>query len=190
MSFYDYPELYHRICEDMTNWNKRVVEYCKNSFDFDFMTFGVDLSYNHGPMLSKEMFDEFMAPYYKKLVPLIKDSNCITVVDSDGDITKPVEWFSEVGIEGVLPLERQAGVDVCEYIDKFPEMLYIGHYDKMVMDKGEQAVIDEFERLLPSAKRGRFMISVDHQTPPAVSYSEYQMFLRRFREYAKKAAQK
>lgn len=190
MSFYDYPELYHRICEDMTNWNKRVVEYCKNSFDFDFMTFGEDLSYNHGSMLSKEMFDEFMAPYYKKLVPLIKESDCITVVDSDGDITKPVEWFDEVGVEGVLPLERQAGVDVCEYIDKFPEMLYIGHYDKMVMDKGEQAVINEFERLLPSAKRGRFMISVDHQTPPAVSYSEYQIFLKHFREYAKKAAQK
>jgi hypothetical protein len=42
---------------------------------------------------------------------------------------------------------------------------------------------------LPTAKQGGFLISVDHQTPPGVSYEEYQVYLRLFREYAVKAGQ-
>ena len=33
------------------------------------------------------------------------------IVDTDGDVTRMVPWLQEVGIDGVLPLERQAGVD-------------------------------------------------------------------------------
>ena len=33
----------------------------------DFMTFAEDMSYNNGSMLSKELFDEFMKPYYPEL---------------------------------------------------------------------------------------------------------------------------
>ena len=33
---------------------------------YDFMTFGEDMSYNNGPMLSKECFDTFLLPYYRR----------------------------------------------------------------------------------------------------------------------------
>ena len=45
----------------------------------------------------------------------------------------------------------------------------------------------EFERLLPTAAKGGFLISCDHQTPPGVSYHDYQCYLGLFREYAEKA---
>ena len=38
------------------------------------MTFAEDMSYNHGPMLSKALFDEFLAPYYRRLVPRLARS--------------------------------------------------------------------------------------------------------------------
>ena len=45
----------------------------------------------------------------------------------------------------------------------------------------------EFERLLPTAAGGGFLISCDHQTPPGVSYEDYKVYLELFREYAEKA---
>ena len=187
-SFYDQPELYHRICRDNTEWIKKVIEYASNILDITSMSFAEDMSYNNGPMLSEEMFHEFMAPYYKELMPLIKKSGVIPFVDSDGDITKAVDWYAEVGAEGMFPLERQAGVDVSSYIEKHPQITYLGHFDKMIMHKGEDALRKEFERLIPSAKKGKLIISVDHQTPPNVSLKDYTLFIKLFNEYARQVS--
>ncbi len=187
-SFYDEPELYHRICRDLVQWQKKVIKFCTDNLDFTFMTFAEDMSYNNGPMLSEDMFEEFLAPYYKEVIPEIKKTGVVTFVDSDGDITKAVKWYESVGAEGMLPLERQAGVDVAKYIEMCPEMTFLGHYDKMIMHKGEDALRAEFERLLPSVKKGKVIIGVDHQTPPAVSMEDYKTYIKLFKEYAVKGA--
>jgi hypothetical protein len=41
----------------------------------------------------------------------------------------------------------------------------------------------EFERLTPLMKRGGFIPSVDHQTPPGVSLEQYRLFLKLLVEY-------
>jgi len=150
------------------------------------MSFAEDMSYNNGPMLSKETFDEFLAPYYKEVIPFMKKLDIPVFVDSDGDITKAVDWYAGVGADGMFPLERQAGVDVSLYIKKQPQMTFMGHFDKMCMKFGEKAMRAEFERLLPSAKAGKFIIGVDHQTPPDVSLENYKAYVRLFKEYADK----
>jgi hypothetical protein len=185
-SFYDEPELLKEICHDHTEWMKKVIEYIGNSVRFDFMTFGEDMSYNHGPMLSKELFDEFLYPFYKEIIPVLKKLDIPIFLDSDGDITLAVDWYASVGIEGMLPLERQAGVDVSEYLKKQPNMFFLGHFDKMCMKHGEESMRREFERLLPSMKTGRFIPSVDHQTPPDVSLENYQIYVKLFKEYTSK----
>lgn len=185
-SYYDYPELLKEMCEDYSNWLERVFEYIGNTFKFDFMSFAEDMSYNNGPMISKETFDEFLAPYYKNVIPMIKKLDIPIFIDSDGDITKAVDWYAEVGAEGMFPLERQAGVDVSLYIKKQPQMTFLGHFDKMCMKFGEEAMRKEFERLLPSAQGGKFIPSVDHQTPPDVSYENYKIYVNLLKEYAVK----
>jgi hypothetical protein len=59
----------------------------------------------------------------------------------------------------------------------------VGHYDKMVMPHGEDAMRAEFERLVPLMKSGGFIPSVDHQTPPGVSLEGYRTYLRLLHEY-------
>lgn len=58
------------------------------------------------------------------------------------------------------------------------------------MKFGEEAMRAEFERLLPSARQGKFIFSCDHQTPPDVSIENYRIYVRLLKEYAVKAAQK
>jgi len=188
-AFYDQPELMHEINSDLTEFNIRVIREIGRICQPQFMTFAEDLSYNHGPMLSKQNFDEFLAPYYKRLIPVIKETGIIPIIDSDGDITTCIPWFEEVGIEGILPLERMAGVDVAQIRKNHPRFKMIGAFDKTVMHKGEAAIRREFERLLPVMRSGGFIASVDHQTPPGVSLNQYRGYVSLLNEYAQKAAQ-
>lgn len=187
-AFYDQPEILHRINQIQAESICRYVDHLCQFIQPDFMTFAEDMSYNNGPMLSKELFDEFLRPYYDLVVPHLRSKGILPLIDSDGDVTLAADWFAEAGLEGILPLERQAGVDLATIRRKHPRMKFVGHFDKMAMPKGEEALRAEFERLLPVARQSGFLISCDHQTPPGVSYGEYQTYLRLFREYAHRVA--
>jgi uroporphyrinogen-III decarboxylase len=57
----------------------------------------------------------------------------------------------------------------------------------MTMPLGEEAMRAEFERLLPVMRKGGYIPSCDHQTPPGVSFENYQIYVRLLKEYAEKA---
>lgn len=105
-SFYDEPKLLHRMNEEVTDFHIHCLEKILPVFQPEFMTFAEDMSYNHGPMLSKALFDEFMLPYYKRVIPLLKEYGVKVLIDTDGNVEPLIPWFQEAGIEGVLPLER------------------------------------------------------------------------------------
>lgn len=183
LAFYDQPELIHRINQDLTAFNLRLIDQIEATCVPTFVTIAEDMSYNNGPMISEAHFDEFIAPYYRQIVPRLQEWNAPAIVDTDGDVTMMVPWLQREGIRGVLPLERQAGVDGMDLRRAFPDFLMVGHFDKMVMDKGEAAIRAEFERLLPLMKSGGFIPSVDHQTPPHVTIEEYRLYRRLLDEY-------
>ena len=186
-AFYDEGKTMHQINSDLADYNIYLIkEFCK-ILKPDFMTFAEDMSYNLGPMLSYEMFEEFLLPYYKKVIPVLKKYNIIPMVDTDGQLEAMIPWLQEAGIEGALPLERQAGVDVARMRDMFPDFKIIGAYDKMVMKHGEEAMRREWERLLPVMKKGGFIPSCDHQTPPDVSLENYRIYMKLMKEYCEKA---
>ena len=186
-AFYDQPELMHRLNTDQLAHQFKVIDAFCQFCTPDFMTFAEDMSYNHGPMISKDLFDEFMAPYYHRVIPALRERGIHTFIDSDGGIEPLIPWFEEVGLEGIIPLERMAGVDVNRIRSNHPKWKMIGGFDKTVMHLGEDAIRAEFDRLLPAMRSGYFIPSVDHQTPPGVSMEDYYLYLRLLREYAEKA---
>jgi Uroporphyrinogen decarboxylase (URO-D) len=182
-AFADQPELLHEINRDLLAFNLRLLDKILKVCVPTFVTIAEDMSYNHGPMISKRTFDEFIAPYYRQLVPRLLERQIMPFVDTDGDVTLLVPWVAEVGVNGVLPLERQAKVDGLRLRERYPRLRMVGHFDKMTMNRGEAAMRAEFERLVPLMKTGGFIPSVDHQTPPGVSLTEYGVYLRLLREY-------
>ena len=63
-----------------------------------------------------------------------------------------------------------------------------GYTDVYEAEDGAKAV-EEFERLLPAMKSGRYIPSVDHQTPPDVTLDNYKIYVSLLKEYAQKAMQ-
>lgn len=182
-AYYDQPELIHAINGDLLEFNLGLVRQMDKACVPTFMTLAEDMSYNHGPMISKDIFEEFLAPYYRRLIAELNERNIKLIVDTDGNPTQMVPWLEEVGVSGVLPLERQAEVDGMKLREQFPKLRMVGHFNKLVMNQGEDAIRAEFERLVPLMKMGGFIPSVDHQTPPGVSMQEYRVYLRLLDEY-------
>ena len=186
-AFYDQPRLYHAICEDLLEWQLNVVEKLSRYVKADFMTFAEDMSYNNGPMLSEEAFETFMSPYYRQITPVIKNKGTRVIVDSDGDITRCTPWFINCGVEGILPLEKQAGVDIGKLQRMHPEFLFIGGFDKMCLFRGKEAIDAEFQRILPMLRKGRYIPSIDHQTPPTVTMENYKYYVSQLRRFSAEA---
>lgn len=185
-AFYDQPELIHRLNRDLCDYYKRGLDVLYDATQPQFMTFAEDMSYNHGPMLSRELYNEFILPYYQELTPLIHARGTKVIVDTDGFVEPMIPWLLDGGIDGVLPLERMAGVDVNRIRAQYPDFLMIGGFDKTVMHKGETAMRAEFERLLPAIRSGGYLPSVDHQTPPDVDIPTYRVYMRLLNEYCRK----
>jgi len=187
-AFYDHPQVIHRINEDLVARIKQIVVGVCRFIEPDFMTFGEDMSYNHGPMLSRALFDEFEAPYYREVIPIILAHNIVPIVDSDGNIESCVPWFTDCGVAGFLPFERQSGVDIARLRRNSPRLCMIGGFDKMTMTRGVDAMRQEFERILPVMQQGGYIPSVDHQTPPGVSMAQYRDYLQLLWEYTERGA--
>ena len=185
LAFYEQPELIHQINHDLLEFNFGLLDKIFPACVPTFMTIAEDMSYNHGPMISKRVFDDFVAPYYRELLPRLQERNIPLIMDTDGDVTLLAPWLQELGVMGVLPLERQAGVDGMKLRRQFPNLRMVGHFDKMTMNRGEAAMRAEFERLVPLMKTGGFIPSVDHQTPPGVSLEQYRCYLRLLDEFTK-----
>ena len=188
-SFFDEPELYHRILDDLAAFQLCVLERIYAVCTPEFMTIAEDMSYNKGPMLSEKLFREFILPYYRKVIPFIRERGTRVIVDSDGDITEMVPWLIDAGVEGALPLEYQAGVDVNRLRNDFPDFIMIGGFNKRIMKDGREAMEREFQRLLPAMRSGRFIPSVDHQTPPDVSLENYRIYVDLLKKYTSLAVQ-
>jgi len=186
LAFHDEPDFLRRLCRDVLEFDLRVLEELLTICTPDVLAFGEDMSYNHGPMLSQAAFKEFMTPYYGEVIPLLKAADVVPIVDSDGNIESCMPWFLGCGVEGILPLERQSGVDVDRLRNRHPRLVMVGGFDKMTMTRGVAAMRAEWERLLPAMRRGGLIPSVDHQTPPGVSLAEYRDYLALMWEYTER----
>lgn len=188
LAFYDEPELMDTINAELCAFYEKVIARLPAAYKPVFMTFAEDMSYNNGPMLSKACYDRFVLPYYRRLAPLLQAKGIKVFIDTDGNVEPLIDWFLEGGIEGVLPLERMAGVDVPRIRRHYPGLLMLGGFDKTVMRLGERAMRAEFERLAPVIASGGYIPAVDHQTPPDVSIGNYRIFVSLLNEYSRLAA--
>ena len=112
----------------------------------------------NGPMISPELFDEFIGSYYKRLIPVLKSKGVKHMfVDTDGDFKKLIPNFIESGVEGFLPMDVNAGMDVPTVRKEFPNLKFIGGFNKICIAEGKDAIDREFERIITVVRQGGYI---------------------------------
>ena len=188
MAFYDQPELIHAISHHHLQFIKELYSRVMKDVEGDFVFIWEDMSYKNGPLISPTLVREFMLPYYYELVEFFRSyGDYKFLLDSDGDVTQLIPLFAEAGIDGMLPFEVAAGMDIRRIAEQYPSLIICGGLDKRQIAKGRDAIDRELEAKLPAMfRRGGYFPSMDHHVPPEVSYADFQYYLQKTRDlYAK-----
>ena len=176
------PELLHAIARHWTHMHKVLIKNLADRTRCDWIFFWEDMAYKNGPLISPKAFREFMTPYYREVIDHCKAQTDIRrfCVDTDGNVWLLIPLFMEVGINMMLPFEVQAGMDIREVREKFPDLVINGGIDKRVFydgrtkDEMRKEVADKVPFML---KHGGYIPAFDHDVPPEVSLENFNFFL-------------
>jgi len=187
-AFYDEPELLHDINQFalrvFLTRLLRVIDLIKP----DVLYMIEDLSGKNGPMISGALFDEFVGDYYRQLVPVLKEHGVGNVfIDTDGDFAQLIPNFMAAGIDGFMPMDVNAGMDIVKVRRDFPTLKFIGGFNKLCIAQGREAIDREFQRILPVIRSGGYIPGADHQVAPSTSLADYRYYIKRLAEMMEQA---
>jgi len=150
----------------------------------DCVNFWEDMAYRSGPIISPEMFKEFMLPPYQRVTSFLRDMGVkIILVDSDGRIEKLIPLFLESGITAVFPFEVQAGNDIVTFRKQYPRLGILGGIDKMKISQGKKAIDEELDSKVPFMLRsGGYIPHIDHHVHPDISWKDFIYYRTRLNE--------
>ena len=100
---YDEEPLLDDLLEKLYEFNKYIIEQYLD-MGIDMIIIPEDLGMQHGPMVSPELFERYILPYYRKMVKLAKDRGALVHMHSDGDIRTLAHGIIEGGVD-VLNLQ-------------------------------------------------------------------------------------
>lgn len=183
LAFYENPELIHNINDYILKIYQTKLMKVIDLVHPDLVYIMEDLSGKNGPMISGKMFDEFVGSYYRQLIPMMRKGGVKNVfVDTDGDFKLMIPYFMDAGIDGFLPMDVNAGMDIVQARNEFPTLKFIGGYNKLRIQEGEEAIDKEFARILPVVRQGGYIVGADHQVPPSASLAQYQYYVKKLHE--------
>ena len=191
IKYYDNPE----IMKDMNNYLAEfwiaLYEGVLKEVDVDTVFIWEDMAYKGGPLISPEMFREFLLPGYQKLTGFLRERGVTIVqVDSDGDVWKLIPLWIEGGVTVLYPFEVAAGMDVVEVRKVFPRLGIAGGIDKRALARGKTAIDRELEAKVPlMLKHGGYIPTVDHLVPTDISFENYKYYREKLKQILKSHSQ-
>jgi uroporphyrinogen decarboxylase len=177
-AYYDDPQLIHTILHDLTEFWISLYDQVLQEVKPDSAEMWEDMCYNSGPMISPQMFREFMLPYYKRLTRFFNDHGIdVIVVDTDGRCDSLIPLFVEGGVTCMVPMEARAGMDPLKVREAFPGLRFCGAIDKYAVAAGGEALRHELEtKVRPLLQQGGYIPYIDHNVPPEISWANYKAY--------------
>ncbi len=185
MMMYDDPDLVKDINEFFLNFTFGYWEAILRDFSPDCVLIWEDMASKNGSLISKEMFEEFMSPYYVRMIDFLKQHGVRNIhVDSDGYVEDLLPLWDKLGVTGIFPFEVQAANDLIRIRRNYPRMQLLGGVDKRVfqVDKTKEDIEKELDRIKTVLKTGGFIPHADHHVPDDSCWKNFSYYRKRLNE--------
>lgn len=195
MPYYE-PNMIKMMLEDHLEKCKKAAEPVIKSLKPDVSYVWEDCCGSTGPFITPNIFQEFMAPWYKGWKDYLNQMGVKWIVlDTDGDPSPLVKLWYESGVDLMLPWEVN-GIDMLKFADEYKEYCMWGGIYKHIFEPNHpaqvgkfdgldlyQAIDRELERVLPKMKkRGRYFPALDHSVHSNVTYKGFEYYNRMMQE--------
>ena len=151
----------------------------------DFAHFWEDICFKNGPLVSPAVFEEYVAPHYKKVTDLLKQYGCdIVSLDCDGCIDKLLPIWLENGVNTMFPIEVGTwGASIGPWREQYGRKLRgVGGMNKLVLAEDYAAIDAEIERLKPLVELGGYIPCPDHRLIPETKWENVQYYCEQMRK--------
>jgi Uroporphyrinogen decarboxylase (URO-D) len=141
-----------------------------------------DMAYSTGSMISREAFQEFLSPYYVRMIDFLKQGGVQNIhVDCDGFIEELIPLWVDLGVTGVFPMERKAGNDLLRIRRSFPRLQLLGGVDKRILAEGATSTDIDAELAVAAAllDQGGYIPHIDHHVPDDACWRNFQVYRRK-----------
>ena len=138
LKLYDEPQLVERVLDAYFDWSLEVAQHaCRLGFDVYVTT--DDMAHKSGPLFSPMVFRELVLPRYRKLRERV---TIPWVIHTDGNILPFVDYFVELGVAGLHPIEKGA-MDIGAMKTRYAEYLcLLGNVDLNILTLGTPADVE------------------------------------------------
>jgi len=175
--FYDHPALARDILDFFLQYYTDAYTEILAKTDVDYLLIWEDLAFKTGPLISPVLFKEFILPYYKELITMMKNRGVKHFfVDTDGNFEVLIDLFLEGGVTGFYPFESAAGMDIVAIRKRYPDLVIMGGIDKRALAMGKHEINKELEKVEQVLSTGGFIPYMDHMVPPDVGFENYRYF--------------
>ena len=182
------PEFARKLLDINAEYHLRVAESAIE-LGADAILCGDDLAYKTGLMMSRKDFQEFLLPYYKRIIELAHSKKVPFIKHCDGNIWEILDLFVEAGIDAINPLEPVAGMDIGKVKQKYGDRIcLIGNIDCGDLlcrktPKEVEKVVKETIRI--AAPAGGYILSSSNAIQAAVKPENYQAMILATKKYGK-----
>ncbi len=182
----DEPELIFEAMESWLTVHDALIATYQNRIEIDELFLKEDICYKTSSLISPHMIEQFLFPYYRKLITSIRERQSrplYLAMDTDGHIDSIIPLYKSIGFRYFSPFEVAAGCDVVELSKKYPDIVLSGGIDKRILASTIDDIEHELVRIIPVMKqRGGYIPTCDHGVPEDVPYENYVYFRKRLLE--------
>jgi len=175
LAFYDQPALVERMMEQRADSIIEITDEVLRHTDFEVFWYWEDMAYNHGPLVSPELYRKFALKHYRRVNDWLRSRGIRHIgLDSDGDVRSLIPVWLEAGLDMLWPFECQSGMDVVEVRRTYGhDLIVMGGIDKRAVARGGDVMHRAVDRVMPLVEDGGYIPELDHSVPPDVSWPAF-----------------
>ncbi len=185
MLMYDDPQLVHDMNAFFLDFIMEYWDVLIRTLQPDIVLIWEDMAGKTGSMISKEMFDEFLRPYYIRIIDFLHQYGIENIhVDSDGNIEELIPLWVDLGVTGIFPFERQASNDMPRIREQFPKLQIMGAVDKRIfmVDKDESDIDEDLKIIKVLLRQGGCIPHADHHVPDDSCWHNFSLYRNKLNE--------
>lgn len=177
-AFYDKTALLEEMFEFLMDFYIDILKDKIKEAKIDIVELKEDMAYKNAPMISPQMFKNFMMPHYVKFIDFLKNNGVkLVYVDCDGYPGGLIPLWIDAGVDAMSPCEIAAGNDLVALRREYPRFGLLGGIDKRNLSSDKKTIYDEvIPKVSYLIEKGGYIPHVDHAIPPDVPLRNYMYY--------------
>lgn len=182
------PKFAHSVLERVAEVNIKVIQKAIQC-GADTISLGDDYCGNSGPLISPELFKEFIFPYLKETVSVIHKEGALCIKHTDGNVLPILDQIIGTGVDCINPIDPLAGMKIGEVKQKYGnEICMMGNIDcTYTLCEGKIEEVEESVKncIRDGAEGGGLVVASSNSIHSGVNPKNYSAMIKSVHKYGK-----